>query len=104
MSCRAQQTILARTSLSRESGLLLAVTDLCIGAAQLTLDSVARTQVPRMAGWGGRCGTEFGVVHPLSAFVASAGSQRQDRECRYSCCLIALASGESLTASANSWR
>ena len=91
MSFRAQQTILARTSLSREDGLLLAVANPHIGAAQLALDSVASTQVPRMVGCGGRCRIELGVVHPLPAFVAGSNSQPQDRQYRFFCCPVALA-------------
>jgi len=92
MSFQAQQTILERTPLSRENDLLLAVARLRIGAAQLALDSVAPTEVPCMTGCGGRRDTEIGVAHPRSAFVAGAGSQRQDRECRCFCCPVALAS------------
>jgi hypothetical protein len=80
MSFRAQPTILARTSLSRKSGLLLALADLHIGPARLALDSVGQAQVPRMAGCGGRWSVENGVVHPLSAFVSGAGSHRKDRQ------------------------
>ena len=91
MSFRAQQTILARTSFSQESCFLLTVADLRPGAAQFALESVARIQAPRRTGCGGRCGKD-GVVHPLPAFVSGARSQRQHRECRYFCVLVALAS------------
>jgi hypothetical protein len=92
MSFRAQRAILARTSLSRESGLLLTAADLRIGVALLALDSVARTQVPRMVGCDGRWSAENGVVHPLPAFIADASSQRQDRPHKLFCCPVALAS------------
>src|ERR1700679_2418570 len=92
MNFPAQQTTLARTSVSRESCFLLALADLRIEAAQLALDSVARTQVPRKTGCGGRWDTGIGVAHPRSAFVAGAGSQRQGREYSYFCYPAALAS------------
>jgi hypothetical protein len=91
MSPWAQQTMLARTSGSRESGPLLATADLRIGAAQLTLDSVAPAQASRRTGCDGRWSAENGVVHPLRAFVASTGSQRQARERRFFCVLVASA-------------
>jgi hypothetical protein len=73
MNIRAQQTMV-RTSLSRESVLVLALHNLRIGGALLALYSVAQTQAPRMTGCGGRWVTATVVVHPLSAFVAGLGS------------------------------
>jgi hypothetical protein len=93
MSSRAQRTIQVRTSLSQESGLLLTVANLSIGAAQLAFDSVARIQVPRMTGCcGGRWSARIGVAHPLPAFVSGERSQRQDRQYKSFCCPVALAS------------
>jgi hypothetical protein len=89
MNFQVQQKMPTHTSSSREEGLIHAVTGLHIEAAQLALDSVARTQVPRMTVCDRRCGVEDGVVHPLSAFVASKSSHRQKKSF---CYLVALAS------------
>jgi single-strand DNA-binding protein len=86
MSFRAHQTISAQPSVSRESRLLLAITNLRIETALLAVDSVASMQVPYTVGCGGRLDAEASLAHPLPALVSKAGSPRQDRECRFLCC------------------